>query len=94
MTIRCTVRVIQSERTGMGKSLYVKRMTERLKERFKIPVTYPLCVTIPIHGPNVDFDEVMKSLLHHANPVEPLPQIFHFDVAPSKNICIIIIFSQ
>ena len=67
----------------MGKSLYVKRMLNRLKKKFKGPVTYPLCVTIPIHGPNVDFHEVMKSLLCHANPVEPFPQIFHFDVAPS-----------
>lgn len=70
----------------MGKSLYVKRMTERLKKKFKAPVTYPLCVTIPIHGPNVDFDKVMKSLLRHANPMEPFPQIFHFDVAPSVRI--------
>ena len=74
----------------MGKSLYVKRMTERLKKKFiKVSVTYPLCVTIPIHGPNVDCDEVMKCLLRHANPVEPLPQIFHFDVAPSVRILIL-----
>ena len=70
----------------MGKSLYVKRMTERLKKKFKVPVTYPLCVTIPIYGPNVDFDKVMKSLLCHANPTEPFPQIFHFDVAPSVRV--------
>ena len=67
----------------MGKSLYVKRMTETLEKKFKTPVTFPLCVTIPIHGPNVVFDKVMKSLLCHANPMDPLPQIFHFDVAPS-----------
>ena len=67
----------------MGKSLYVKRMTNKLKKKLKIPVTYPLCVTIPIHGPNVDFDKVMKSLLCYSNPLDPLPQIFHFDVAPS-----------
>ena len=80
----------------MGKSLYVKRMTERLKKTFKAPITYPLCVTIPIHGPNIDCDEVMKSLLCHANPVEPLPQIFHFDVAPSVRILfyVIVVFRQ
>ena len=70
----------------MGKSLCVKRMTERLKKKLKVPVTYPLCVTIPIHGPSVDCDEVMNSLVCHANPVEPFPQIFHFDVAPSVRI--------
>ena len=67
----------------MGKSLYVERMTKRLRKKFKVPVTYPLCVTVPIHGPNVDCDEVMKSLLHHAHPTEPFTQIFHIDVAPS-----------
>ena len=70
----------------MGKSLYVKRMTTKLMEKFKSPVTHPLCVTIPIHGPNVDFDEVMKSLLSHASPMHPLPQIFHFDIAPSVRL--------
>ena len=87
-TFRCTVRIIRSERTGMGKSLYVKRMTSKLKKKFKKPVTYPLCVTIPIHGPNVDFDKVTKSLLCHANPMDPLPQIFHFDIAPSVRLFI------
>ena len=67
----------------MGKSLYVKRMTNKLKKKFKTPVTHPLCVTIPIHGPYVYFDKVMKCLLCHGNPMDPLPQIFHFDVAQS-----------
>lgn len=78
---RCTVRVIRSERTGMGKSLYVKRLTRKLEKKLKLPMTYQLCVTIPIHGPNVDLDIVMKSLQQHANPVDPPPQIFHFDIA-------------
>ena len=75
--------MIRSERTGMGKSLYIKRMTKTLKKKFKSPIKHPPCVTIPIHGPNVDFDEVMRSLLRYANPRDPFPQIFHFDVAPS-----------
>lgn len=64
----------------------MKRMTRKLKKKFKAPFAYPLCVTIPIHGPNVDFDKVMKSLLCYANPVDPFPQIFHFDVAPSVRL--------
>ena len=94
LLIRCTVRVIRSERTGMGKSLYVRRMTKMLKEKLKEQVTYPLCVTIPIHGPNIDFDKVMKSLLHHANPIEPFSQIFHFDVAPSVRLLHIVMSNQ
>jgi len=78
----------------MGKSLYVKRMTRKLKKKFKAPVTYPLCVTIPIHGPNVDFDKVMKSLLCHANPLDPFPQIFHFDVAPSVRLFYNVMFNH
>ena len=70
----------------MGKSLFVRRMTKMLKEKFKKPFTHPLCVTIPIHEPNVDCDEVMKSLLCHANPTKPFPQIFHFDVTPSVRL--------
>ena len=83
---RCIARVVRSERTGMGKSLYVKRLTNKLKKKLKQTVAYPLCVTIPIHGPNVDLDVVMKSLQRHANPVDPPPQIFHFDIAPTVRI--------
>ena len=70
----------------MGKSLYVKRMTTQLNEKLKSkPKPVNLCVTIPIHGPSVAIDEVIKHLLNNseANPMDPLPQIFHFDVAPS-----------
>ena len=67
----------------MGKSLYVKRMTQSLREKFKMPVAYPPCITIPIHVPTIDFDEAMESLLCFANPIDPFPQIFHFDISPS-----------
>lgn len=67
----------------MGKSLYVKRMAKSLKEKFKMPVAYPPCVTISVHVPNIDFDEVMESLVYYSNPVNPYPQIFHFDISPS-----------
>ena len=80
---RCIARVIRSERTGMGKSLYVKRLTKKLEKKLKQTVAYLLCVTIPIHGPTVDLDVVMRSLQDHANPVNPPPQIFHFDIAPT-----------
>ena len=78
----------------MGKSLYVKRLTSKLREKLNQPViAYPLCVTIPIHGPTVNFDEVMKSLLQHttystnfADSEYSLPQIFHFDIASTVRI--------
>lgn len=50
-------------------------------------VTYPLCVTIPVHGPNVNYDEIMKSLQHSSNDDDAEysspAQIFHFDIASS-----------
>jgi len=76
----------------MGKTLCVKRMTERLQDRIKEQVNYPLCVTIPIHGPDVDCSIVMRDLRHHLNkidPVNPPPQIFHFDIAHSVRYCCI-----
>ena len=88
VTNRCIARVIKSERTGMGKSLYIRRLTRKLRKKLEHPASYPLCVTIPIHGPNVDLDVVMKSLLHHAKPVDPPPQIFHFDIAPTVRFII------
>ena len=74
----------------MGKSLYVKRLTDKLKEKLNhSDVTYPLCVTIPVHGPMVNFDDIMKSLQHGSNFTDPdyyPPQIFHFDIASSVRI--------
>ncbi|XP_065899490.1 E3 ubiquitin-protein ligase rnf213-alpha-like isoform X3 [Dysidea avara] len=83
---KCSVRVIRSERTGMGKSLYISRMERELKKKFKKEVKHPIRVIIPIHGPDVDLDAVMKHLQHHmtnVDPINPPAQIFHFDIAPS-----------
>ena len=87
---RCAARVIRSERAGMGKSLYISRLTNKLKERLNQsnqPATYSLCVTIPVHGPTVNNDEIMKSLQHSFvkfdDPEYFPPQIFHFDIASS-----------
>ena len=87
---RCAARVIRSERAGMGKSLYVSRLTNKLKEQLNQsnqPATYSLCVTIPVHGPAVNNDEIMKSLQHSFvkfdDPEYFPPQIFHFDIASS-----------
>ena len=74
----------------MGKSLYVSRLTEKLKEKLNESnqsVTYSLRVTIPVHGPTVNYDEIMKSLQQHSSNFADLPpQIFHFDIASSVRI--------
>lgn len=75
----------------MGKSLYVKRLTNKLKEKLHHSNdTYPLCVTIPVHGPTINYDEVMKHLqqssIEFTDPEYYPPQIFHFDIASSVRI--------
>ena len=90
---RCSVRVIKSERTGMGKSLYIsgleKKLEKRLERKYKKEIKYPLRAIIPIHGPDVDLDAVLRHLQHHminVDPINPPAQIFHFDVAPSVSL--------
>ena len=82
----------------MGKSLYVNRLTSKLEEMLnqsdikQSDVTYPLCVTIPVHGPTVNFDAVMKSLQRDPNCDDlehSSPQIFHFDIASSVRISLL-----
>ena len=75
----------------MGKSLLVKRMAKQLQGILKKESKHPICVTIPIHGPDVDLDVVMKDLRNHLesiDPINPPPQIFHFDIAPSVSVLV------
>ena len=70
----------------MGKSLYISRIEEALQRKLDMSTEHPIRITIPIHGPDVDFDVVMTCLQDHLSnidPTNPLPQIFHFDIAPS-----------
>ena len=92
MYCRYVARVVKSERAGMGKSLYVNRLTDKLEKMLNQSdksITYSLCVTIPVHGPTVDSNEIMKSLQHSSSDfaVGYFPaQIFHFDIASSVSI--------
>ena len=65
---------MSSEKPGMGKSLHVKKLAEKLKDKGSY------CI-VPVHGPIVDFNTVMK-LLHRFTPsYESLtPQIIHMDI--------------
>ena len=86
---RYSVRMITSERGGMGKSLYVTKLIKKLQQELPNPADYPLYITIPIHGPDVDLDVILKHLLQHQQKhhlIDPPPQIFHFDISPSVSI--------
>jgi len=65
---------VSAEKPGMGKSLHVKKLADKLKHKESY------CV-VPIHGPIVDFNTVMK-LLQPFTPFyeAPTSQIIHMDI--------------
>jgi hypothetical protein len=75
---RSYVRIVSSSRAGMGKSLFITRMAEKLQAL--IPGKNAL-ITIPVHGPVVTTDSIMDCLLCHENTSECV--ILHFDISPS-----------
>ena len=80
------VRVVSSDRSGMGKSLYIKFLAEKLAE--KQPNSGVVHVTIPLHGPVVSPDTVLELFKDHLE--KPPCCIYHIDIAPS--VCLGISF--
>ncbi|XP_068007364.1 E3 ubiquitin-protein ligase RNF213 isoform X3 [Melanerpes formicivorus] len=76
------VGIVSSKRAGVGKSLYVKRLHERLQEQH--PDSTKLLKTIRLIEPEVDEDKVLKSLLPFMKKkYQTAPMIFHFDITSS-----------
>jgi hypothetical protein len=67
------VRVVQSNRAGMGKSLYIQRLAEKrvCKQH----------VIIPIHGPSITTDSLLERLKDYVAGYSSA--VFHIDIAPS-----------
>ena len=92
---RLCVRVVSSHRGGLGKTLFVRRLTEQLPNlanndmvmtnlRRKDSNNTFLHVTVPLHGNSTDSSMLVEALLPHAVKVNvPLSRIFHLDVSPS-----------
>lgn len=87
---RSTVRLVLSNRAGMGKSLFITRMAEKLaKQLFQFTpqqnrqATDKL-VTIPIHGPDISNDDVIDILSKLS--VCQGPKILHLDVASQVSL--------
>lgn len=76
---RSTARVIISNRAGMGKSLYVRRLSQKLGKMMSLET--PCLVTVPIHGPDVTADEIIDLLQPHV--LDSHSKIYHFDIATS-----------
>ena len=73
---RSCVRVVSSDRPGMGKSFYVQQLAQQITKT--MGRTSASC-TIPIHGPDVTADTVMDFLIHHLQ--DPLCSMYHIDIA-------------
>ena len=83
------VRVVKSERAGMGKSLYIQRLTEELES--KTDQQGPHHVIIPVHGPKVTFDTIVQALKHPFDKMTDQDSsgqaiIFHIDISPSVRL--------
>ena len=73
---------MSSEKPGMGKSLHVKKLAEKLKHKDSY------CI-VPVHGPVVDFNTVMKLLQPFTPSYESLtPQIIHMDIDSEVRMCL------
>ncbi|CAB1350132.1 unnamed protein product, partial [Coregonus sp. 'balchen'] len=75
---RLFVGVVSSSRAGVGKSLYIKRLYEKLKHSTKKP---SLLKCIRLIEPRVDENVILQSLLN--TPKSKELTIFHFDVTSS-----------
>ncbi|XP_064403130.1 E3 ubiquitin-protein ligase RNF213-like isoform X2 [Halichondria panicea] len=71
------VRVVSSTRSGMGKSLYVKKISASLRKAISNDGVH---VTIPIHGPVVTADTLMDYFKNYAG--RDNSTIYHLDIAP------------
>ena len=75
--------MVASNVSGMGKSLYVRRLAQKLQRQCSINTEH---VIVPIHGPVVNADTVVASLCdHHTNQLHTA-QIIHLDIASSVSI--------
>ena len=92
---RLSVRVVQSSRAGMGKSLVVKHLAEQLanlpnNKKLRKGLVNGFCSTIPVHGISVDSDRVTRTLLTRACKGDvPVSRIFHLDMSQSVSIAYI-----
>ena len=69
---------MSSTRAGMGKTLFITRMAEKLQS---VVVGDNVHITIPIHGPQVTTDSIMQYLVNGQNNSHQM--ILHFDISPS-----------
>ncbi|XP_071342169.1 E3 ubiquitin-protein ligase rnf213-alpha-like isoform X2 [Trachinotus anak] len=73
------VGIVASQRAGVGKSLYVQRLYEKLEGSFEPGATFKKCIRLTDH--EVDDHKVLQSL--YDTPKQKDIKVFHFDVTSS-----------
>ncbi|XP_053562489.1 E3 ubiquitin-protein ligase RNF213 [Bombina bombina] len=77
-----SVGIVASKRAGVGKSLYVKRLHQKLMA--KLPREKPLLKTIRLIKPQVDEKKVLQMLVpFFSSEYKNKPIIFHIDITSS-----------
>ena len=75
------MRVVQSNRSGVGKTLYKDRLAARLRQTYPRE-QLPLCITIPLHSREAHAEDIAACLLEHTlDPKAVVPRIIHLDVS-------------
>lgn len=76
------MRVLTSEQAGVGKSLSVRKLKEKLVKKFRendlISKNQKAIVSLPLHGPKVTADEVLAMLLEEKSDLKSC--IIHIDI--------------
>ncbi|XP_063784592.1 E3 ubiquitin-protein ligase RNF213 isoform X2 [Pseudophryne corroboree] len=76
--------IVSSKRAGVGKSLYVKRLYQKLVSKF--PRNEPVLKIIRLIKPEVDENKVLDTLLPFLDGnLKSCPVIFHIDITSSVN---------
>ncbi|KAL5009497.1 hypothetical protein ScPMuIL_011802, partial [Solemya velum] len=79
---KSSVRVVKSLRAGVGKTLYKKRMMERLNHLNPNLQTQGREINVPLHEKCVDITKVMTFLLKETLPAGlRVPRLFHIDLS-------------
>ncbi|XP_041861895.1 E3 ubiquitin-protein ligase rnf213-alpha-like [Melanotaenia boesemani] len=74
-----SVGIVASHRAGVGKSLYVKRLFEKLERSVEEGSAYKKCIRLTEH--EIDDHKVLQSLFE--TPKQKDLKVFHFDVTSS-----------
>nr|XP_014350051.1 PREDICTED: E3 ubiquitin-protein ligase RNF213-like [Latimeria chalumnae] len=78
------VRIVTSRRPGVGKSLYVERLQERLREMY--PRTCAPLRRVKLTKPHVDENKLLQALFRQCSLQNcNVPVILHIDAAPRKH---------